>query len=928
MKQKFLLLAALAGGGNLGAQAQQLPNGGFENWDDCVVYRGKNVATKVVGTDPVNWNGSNISQKGAILGFSDKDDPNLVTKAAGNSSTAAVYLHNCYEGLGRIGSVAPAYVTLGTPWAYAEVKNNITIVSSDGGSFGGMNFNFRPDAIKFDYKRAHFENPNDKKANRNDNEAASVVAYLWKGSYTNEQKVGYNGKAETMTDRDRFILGTMQSTASPDAKLIAEINAKIEGNAADWTSKTIEFTYKDNTTAPEKLNVIFCAGDYFGDQKQLGVGNSLTIDNVEFVYYHELTNLTYGGKVYTPNADGLVEISDAAYDANTSLEFAVKGVGATVEKGAYNPATHEMTLEVRGNDFAFNSASKTVYTLRFKSDAQVAAPELASLSISGVPFTELKAGQTEYTLPFAYNPGLVFQGTANGTATVSESVYDNAAKTHTVNVVDATSNKTTKYVFSFTEAVADAASGIYDGSLSVVLTNSANVSVPTALNNASINVTKNANGTINLAINNFSFGGIPVGDIFVSNVPMNADKIEKTRRTILMTAFNEDGTPNTDCLGWMMGALPVEVSAELNTTAKNTLASIDIITADNPMLSQMFKGIHVDFVPFTVKGNLLDDSFSSRQYYENLTVSGHVTKAASKFLQINNHFFDPNNNNQECNLPMSFLDLSKAIVDANVTMDDIMAGAPKANNTLVYLPAGSTIQAANAIVDSKATNFVVNDQVAFHAPKAFTATQVSYDRAFKFGNGYVSSFVLPFAMNTTYVDGKVYKFNAVNGDNVNFTEVTGQLKANVPYLIVANSANPFSKALANGVQIEATPKKMEVKADNAQGFAHIGSYNTTKVTSNTEATYYGYTGGKFVKANTGTLNPFRTLIKATGTTATQFSLKLDGEVTGIIGVNTELGKVDVYNLEGKLVRSQVEAATALQGLEKGVYVINGKKVMK
>ena len=183
-------------------------------------------------------------------------------------------------------------------------------------------------------------------------------------------------------------------------------------------------------------------------------------------------------------------------------------------------------------------------------------------------------------------------------------------------------------------------------------------------------------------------------------------------------------------------------------------------------------------------------------------------------------------------------------------------------------------------------------------------------------------------MDKADVDGQVYKFNAVNGDNVNFTEVTGQLEANVPYLIVANSANPFSTALANGVQIAATPKKMEVTASNAPGFAHIGSYNTTKVTSTAEATYYGYTGGKFVKANTGTLNPFRTLIKATGTTATQFSLKLDGEVTGIIGVNTELGKVDVYNLEGKLVRSQVEAATALQGLEKGVYVINGKKVMK
>ena len=702
-----------------------------------------------------------------------------------------------------------------------------------------------------------------------------------------------------------------------------EITAKTN----DWETATFDFTYDKPNATPEKLNIIFSAGNYFADATQVVEGLTVSIDNVKLVYYHELLSVRYNGLSYAVGANNEVDLSSVAYDPSITPEFTKKGVGATIQT-TFDENTQTMKVEVFGNDFAANPASKTVYTLRFKSDAQVAAPELASLSISGVPFTELKAGQTEYTLPFAYNPGLVFQGKANGTATVSKSIYDNVAKTHTVNVVDAASNKTTKYVFSFTEAVADAASGIYDGALSVVLTNAENVSVPTALNNASINVTKNANGTINLAINNFSFGGIPVGDIFVSNVPMNADKIEKTRRTILMTAFNEDGTPNTDCLGWMMGALPVEVSAELNTTAKNTLASIDIITADNPMLSQMFKGIHVDFVPFTVKGNLLDDSFSGRQYYENLTVSGHVTKAASKFLQINNHFFDPNNNNQECNLPMSFLDLSKAIVDANVTMDDIMAGAPKANNTLVYLPAGSTIQAANAIVDSKATNFVVNDQVAFHAPKAFTATQVSYDRAFKFGNGYVSSFVLPFAMNTTYVDGKVYKFNAVNGDNVNFTEVTGQLKANVPYLIVANSAKPFSTALAKEVEIEATPETMEVKADNAPSFAHIGSYNTTKVTSENGTTYYGYTGGKFVKANYGTLNPFRTLIKATGTTATQFSLKLDGEVTGIIGVNTELGKIDVYNLEGKLVRNQVEAATALQGLEKGVYVINGKKVMK
>ena len=266
---------------------------------------------------------------------------------------------------------------------------------------------------------------------------------------------------------------------------------------------------------------------------------------------------------------------------------------------------------------------------------------------------------------------------------------------------------------------------------------------------------------------------------------------------------------------------------------------------------------------------------------------------------------------------------------SGVNLDSVRQGLTNLK-ALIYADADATGADANDIVDGTCANLTIAEGNAFHAPKAFTAKQVSYDRVFNTTEGYVSSFVLPFAMKANDVDGKVYKFYAVNGDNVNKTEVTGQLDANTPYLIMANSANPFSTALANGngVQIEATPEKRKVTASNAPGFAHIGSYNTTEVTSDNITTYYGYTDGKFVKANKGTLNPFRTLIKATGTTATQFSLKLDGEVTGIIGVNTELGKVDVYNLEGKLVRSQVEAATALQGLEKGVYVINGKKVMK
>lgn len=48
--------------------------------------------------------------------------------------------------------------------------------------------------------------------------------------------------------------------------------------------------------------------------------------------------------------------------------------------------------------------------------------------------------------------------------------------------------------------------------------------------------------------------------------------------------------------------------------------------------------------------------------------------------------------------------------------------------------------------------------------------------------------------------------------------------------------------------------------------------------------------------------------------------------TGIQGVSqTDEGPFDVYNLNGRKVKSQ---ATSLDGLPRGIYIVKGKKVMK
>lgn len=905
---KWTLLALVAT--SFTAQAQQLPNANFNGkWVDCIPFIGSNETGKVQGTQPEGWVISNVNGYQGL-------GATIVGSQLTENENLAVALKNTPNPF-MASQIVPAYMSLGTTWNTS--KGMIAITNKDGGSFGGMKFTHRPDAIQFKYKRTAAE----------PSVPATVVAYMWKGEWQQADvpvTIALSGepKKETMINRDRSILGMESAeggavTKSEDALCIAQIQEKLSEITEEWKEMTIPFNYADKNAVPTHINVIFAANDYF-DASTVKKDNTLSIDDVTFVYYHALESLTYGDKVYTPNAEGVIDLSEVAFDANTPMQFHVKGVGATVEKGTLNADTQEMTLEVRGNDFAANPESKTTYTLRFKAEAPAPALELTSLTISGMPFEALEAGKTAYTLPYVYNPGIVFKGTTNEGYTVSESVFDNKAKTHTVNVVDPAKNDTTSYVFSFTDAVEDAAAGNYEGSLSVVLTAQDNNSVPTALSNANIRITKNANGTINLAIDDFAFGGMVVGDIFVSNVPMKDGKIEKTRRTILMTYFDEAGNKLDWSMGWMMGALPVEVSADLNTTDKRTSASIDIITAENPMLAMMFKGIHVDFVPFTVSGDMKENGFGGRQYYENLKVKGAVTKENCKFLQINNHYVDAASNNEEHNLPMSFLDLSEATVAADVTMSDIMAGAPKANNTLVYLPEGNTIEAANAIVGTNAKELALNDTLTFVSPKAFTAEAVNYSREFE-ADSYATLF-LPFG--TEKFDGEAYKFVKADNEKLYF-ETAKQLEALTPYLVKPLSAKPFANAAAE-VAVAANDTVVKV-TNNGMTFAGVLTA-VDSLNAEGEKVFALNADNAFAPVNDKACAAFRAIMFG-NSKAEVLTLVIDNKVTGIVDASLDFNKlVDVYNIEGKLIRSRVAAASALNGLGSGIYIINGKKVIK
>lgn len=332
-------------------------DGSFDGeWGKCVPWNSKG-NTKEVGTQPSFWNISNV------YAVWEKYNREVGTSITGfNNYGKAVKLSNSEAA----GQKIPAYFTLGTPWSTAT---DLGKKNADGGSFGGLQFGLKPDAMSFDYQRD----------NSNGKENATAIAYIWKGYWTQENVPGNvaitgSPKTCTMINRDRNILGnetsaTLGDPAEPseDAKLIAKLEQPIsESTNGTWKSMTIPFTYNDDTAVPEYINVIFAANDYFGDRNKIVKGNSLTIDNVKLVYYHALNSLTYNGNKVANFDEGTTEytLNGKLVEDFDKVEFTVKGVGATYDV-AKDEANNVATITVKGNDYDVNPSSKTVYTIKF-----------------------------------------------------------------------------------------------------------------------------------------------------------------------------------------------------------------------------------------------------------------------------------------------------------------------------------------------------------------------------------------------------------------------------------------------------------------------------------------------------------------------------------------------------------------------------------
>lgn len=252
------------------------------------------------------------------------------------------------------------------------------------------------------------------------------------------------------------------------------------------------------------------------------------------------------------------------------------------------------------------------------------------------------------------------------------------------------------------------------------------------------------------------------------------------------------------------------------------------------------------------------------------------------------------------------------VVDAtNATVNN--ATIKRTNpNGIVYLAEGSTADnGSNIVVGQTCDNLVLTDGYPFTATKNFEATKAAYTMT-SIADGKFGTLVLPFAAQLP-ADGKAYaldgELNVIDGELVG-SAVTS-LADNKPVLVTKAgeyTASAVSVAETSASQI------------NTNG-------NLTGVYQNTEAPVGSYVLQKhddrvafYLVNNTKPMvKPFRAYIKPQSTNAKQFiKVVFDGEATGIKEITSENTKAEIFDLSGRRVAKA----------QKGVYIVNGKKVIK
>ncbi len=284
---------------------------------------------------------------------------------------------------------------------------------------------------------------------------------------------------------------------------------------------------------------------------------------------------------------------------------------------------------------------------------------------------------------------------------------------------------------------------------------------------------------------------------------------------------------------------------------------------------------------------------------------------------------------------------------------------PNSNpNTLYYIgnneTAPSGLNNSNLVQGSTANEIVLTDGYDFFVPTTFTANTIKYKTTptkGTSGTGGWTTISLPFDVSHVTANGTTIDwFHSKNDTGKNFwvRQFTGiddadavlfgnveQMEAYVPYIV----AFPTDRW---GAQYNLVGKEIVFHGTNARLIADVPmrlvtskiTFEGTTAKSNVTDSYLlNEAGNSFTRGN-GAVSPFRAYFKPKDDAlSSKLSIKfVDDEPTAITDLTLDEadGTVAVYTLSGMRIGTVriVNGKPQTDALPKGVYIINGKKVIR
>lgn len=355
MLKQFIASALFAVGLSASAQGvYQFKDPGFENWKST--------------NEPGNgWNSfESAENNGLLIGFDTgkkkSPKPEQETTAPHSGSKSLKIYSNILLGNKKAnGNITTGVIMMGSTNPVGDYKgerknHNKTMRSKEGGY---MLFDGTPDKISF------------------------YAKFKSGGSQNGSGRFILHGDVD-YRDPDKQSNGEY----FPDMKenLIGEATILVPATA-DWTYFESDFTYYQSKPTKQYLLASLTTNPNPGESS----GDELYVDDIQFIYYHGLSSLSYNNVKLTGFSEDQLnyDLSTEEYD-EAKVAYEIHGRGASVEK-VYDKKTGVLTINVKGNDYAANNSSITTYTIQFKHETAKETVYKNSLLVNahddGIQFT-------------------------------------------------------------------------------------------------------------------------------------------------------------------------------------------------------------------------------------------------------------------------------------------------------------------------------------------------------------------------------------------------------------------------------------------------------------------------------------------------------------------------------------------------------------